>query len=139
MRSKSVAREAAKNARTVVSALSSRGVVPVPSRSATVVIATSSRRDRDLVEPFDAEPAIQLVLVPVRDDGADPVVRRDLQHPGLVEVEVLLLVGHREKVIGLSAVDGDLGHGAVFGGHPRTPLFPSSVWPTSSSVIAVMR
>jgi hypothetical protein len=67
------------------------------------------------------EPAVQLVLVPVRDDGADPVVRRDRQHPGLVQIELFLLVGHRKKVIGLGAVDGDLGHGGVVGGHEQPP------------------
>src|SRR2546423_2599920 len=111
---------------TVALAVASRDVVPEPAGSASVSIATSPGRDRDLVEPFDAKPAVELVGVPVRRNSADPIVGRDLQHPGLVEVDMLFQVGCAEKGVGLGAFDSDLGYGGGCGcsqkpsppGHP---------------------
>src|SRR6516162_1262619 len=77
-------------------AASTRDVV-LPVEVVSVAIAVPPRCDCDLVEALHAEPAVDLVLIPVGGHPADQVFRGHLQQPALVEVEVLLLVGHPQE------------------------------------------
>src|SRR5687767_3798747 len=77
-----------------------------------------SSRDRHVVEPLHAEAAVQLVLAPVGPDVVDAPAGH-VEEPYRLDVDVLLLVDDAEDVVGLGAVDEDLGDGRAVPAHEQ--------------------
>src|ERR1700722_2768223 len=79
-----------------------------------VICSPPPLRDRDLVQPLDRKPPVELVLVPVGGQPGDDVPVGG-QQPGLLDVEVLLLVDRAEEVGGLGALEDELGQHLAVG------------------------
>src|ERR1700691_1454384 len=95
MPSTSCARYRSKNSATTAAADSA-----VRGRWLTSVMSHSPSGDRDLVEALHGQPPVQLGLAPVGGDVGDHAAAGD-EPPGLVDVQVLLLIDRAGVVGGL--------------------------------------